>query len=88
VDGSFSTCIRLGDRWLDQWLNVDRSWIVGLNAGYDRRTIASGNADTNVPRSLLNNRILFHQITVNVDVAYISSRIKSSMYYALIASSH
>ena len=42
VDGGFSTSTRLGYRWL----NGDRSWMYGLNAGYDTRTIKSGNADT------------------------------------------
>ena len=41
VDGGFSTSTRLGYRWL----NGDRSWMYGLNSGYDTRTIESGDAD-------------------------------------------
>ena len=35
VDGGISTSTRLGYRWL----NEDRSWMYGLNAGYDSRTV-------------------------------------------------
>ena len=44
VGGGFSTSTRLGYRWL----NGDRSWMYGLNAGYDSRSLKSGNADTGV----------------------------------------
>ena len=37
LDEGFSTSTRLGDRWL----NGDRNWIVGLNAGYESRIIGS-----------------------------------------------
>ena len=39
-----STSTRLGYRWL----NGDRSWMYGLNAGYDTRSLKSGDADTGV----------------------------------------
>ena len=42
VDGGFSTSTRLGYRWL----NGDRSWMFGLNGGYDSRSLKSGDADT------------------------------------------
>ena len=41
---TFSTSSRLGYRWL----NGDRSWMYGLNAGYDSRPMATGDADTGV----------------------------------------
>ena len=41
---TISTSSRLGYRWL----NGDRSWMVGLNAGYDTRPMATGPADTGV----------------------------------------
>ena len=45
VDGTtISTSSRLGYRWL----NADRSWMVGINAGYDTRPMATGPADTGV----------------------------------------
>ncbi|KGG25825.1 MULTISPECIES: carbamoyl-phosphate synthase [unclassified Prochlorococcus] len=39
-----STSTRLGYRWL----NGDRSWMFGVNAGYDSRPMNTGNADTGV----------------------------------------
>tara|TARA_Y100000739_G_scaffold69558_1_gene58439 strand:+ start:78 stop:1154 length:1077 start_codon:yes stop_codon:yes gene_type:complete len=44
VAGGYSTSTRLGYRWL----NSDRSWMYGLNAGYDSRSLKSGDADTGV----------------------------------------
>ena len=38
---TISTSTRLGYRWL----NSDRSWMYGLNAGYDSRPMNTGNAD-------------------------------------------
>ena len=64
VDGGLTTSTRLGYRWL----NGDRSWMVGLNAGYDSRTIKSGNADTNI--SVFDKQtIFFNQIAVNAEAA-------------------
>ena len=62
VDGGFSTSTRLGYRWL----NGDRSWMVGLNAGYDTRTIKSGDADTNIP-VFDKQTIFFNQVAVNAE---------------------
>jgi len=41
---TISTSTRLGYRWL----NGDRSWMFGVNAGYKSRAMISGNADTGV----------------------------------------
>jgi hypothetical protein len=41
---TFSTSTRLGYRWL----NSNRSWMFGVNAGYDSRPMATGPADTGV----------------------------------------
>ena len=41
---TISTSTRLGYRWL----NGDRSWMYGINAGYDSRPMNTGNADTGV----------------------------------------
>ena len=62
VDGGFSTSTRLGYRWL----NGDRSWLYGLNAGYDSRTIKSGNADTNIP-VFDKQTIFFNQVAINAE---------------------
>ena len=52
---TISTSSRLGYRWL----NSDRSWMYGLNAGYDSRPLTSGDADTRV--SVSNKRTAFFQ---------------------------
>ena len=46
VDGTtISSSTRLGYRWL----NNDRSWMYGINAGYDTRPMATGPTDTGIP---------------------------------------
>ena len=63
VAGGFSTSTRLGYRWL----NGDRSWMYGLNAGYDSRSLKSGNTDTGV--SVTNKKTVgFEQIALNAEV--------------------
>ena len=52
---TISTSSRLGYRWL----NSDRSWMYGLNAGYDSRPLTSGDADTGV--NVSNKRTAFFQ---------------------------
>ena len=59
---TISTSSRLGYRWL----NGDRSWMYGLNAGYDTRTIRSGNADTGIPVPD-KQTVFFNQIAVNAE---------------------
>ena len=62
VAGGFSTSTRLGYRWL----NGDRSWMYGLNAGYDSRSLKSGNTDTGV--SVTNKKTVgFQQIALNAE---------------------
>ena len=59
---TISTSSRLGYRWL----NGDRSWMYGLNAGYDSRPLTSGDADTGV--SVSNKRTaFFQQIALNAE---------------------
>jgi hypothetical protein len=52
---TISTSTRLGYRWL----NANRSWMYGVNAGYDSRPMATGQADTSVTVS--NPRTPFFQ---------------------------
>jgi len=52
---TISTSSRLGYRWL----NGDRSWMYGLNGGYNSRPLTSGDADTGV--SVSNKRTAFFQ---------------------------
>ena len=52
---TISTSSRLGYRWL----NSDRSWRFGVNAGYDSRPMATGSADTGV--NVRNSSTVFYQ---------------------------
>lgn len=62
VGGGYSTSTRLGYRWL----NSDRSWMFGLNAGYDSRSLKSGDADTGV--NVKNKKTVgFQQIALNAE---------------------
>lgn len=62
VAGGFSTSTRLGYRWL----NSDRSWLFGLNGGYDSRSLKSGDADTGV--NVTNKKTVgFQQIALNAE---------------------
>jgi len=59
---TISTSSRLGYRWL----NGDRSWMYGLNAGYDSRSLKSGDADTGV--NVTNKKTVgFQQIALNAE---------------------
>ncbi len=59
---TISTSSRLGYRWL----NGDRSWMVGLNAGYDSRPMATGDADTGVSVTDKSS-VFFQQVAVNAE---------------------
>ena len=60
--GTVSTSTRVGYRWL----NSDRSWMFGLNGGYDSRSLKSGNADTGV--NVKNKKTVgFQQIALNAE---------------------
>jgi len=52
---TISTSSRLGYRFL----NSDRSWMFGVNAGYDSRPMATGGDDTNV--AISNSSTVFYQ---------------------------
>jgi hypothetical protein len=52
---TFSTSTRLGHRWL----NSNRSWMFGVNAGYDSRPMNTGPADTGV--NVTNSQSVFFQ---------------------------
>ena len=59
---TISTSSRLGYRWL----NSDRSWMYGVNGGYDSRPLTSGDADTGV--NVSNKRTaFFQQVAVNAE---------------------
>ena len=59
---TFSTSTRLGHRWL----NRNRSWMYGVNAGYDSRPMATGPADTGV--NVTNSQtVFFQQVAAGVE---------------------
>ena len=58
--GTLSTSTRVGYRWL----NSDRSWMFGLNGGYDSRSVKSGDADVKVTDK---KTIGFQQIALNAE---------------------
>ena len=59
---TISTSTRLGYRWL----NGDRSWMYGVNAGYDSRPMNTGDADTGV--SVWNkDDVFFQQIAAGLE---------------------
>ena len=62
VGGGFSTSTRLGYRWL----NSNRSWMFGLNGGYDSRSLKSGETDSGI--SVTNKKTVgFQQVALNAE---------------------
>ena len=59
---TISTSSRLGYRWL----NGDRSWMYGINAGYDTRPMSTGPADTGIP-VYASRTAFFQQAAVNAE---------------------
>ena len=60
---TISTSSRLGYRWL----NGDRSWMYGLNGGYDSRPMNTGGTDTGVNVSGTEKSAFFQQVAVNAE---------------------
>ena len=58
-----STSTRIGYRWL----NADRSWMFGLNGGYDSRPMNTGGADTGINVSGTEKSAFFQQVAVNAE---------------------
>ena len=59
---TISTSSRLGYRWL----NEDRSWMFGINGGYDTRPMATGNTDTGVTVTD-RNTVFFQQVAAGIE---------------------
>ncbi|WP_255439523.1 inverse autotransporter beta domain-containing protein [Synechococcus sp. LTW-R] len=59
---TISTSSRLGYRWL----NGDRSWMYGVNAGYDTRPMSTGPADTGIT-VYASRTAFFQQAAVNAE---------------------
>jgi hypothetical protein len=71
---TISTSSRLGYRWL----NSDRSWVYGLNAGYDSRPMNTGGTDTGIDVSGTEKSVFFQQVAVNAEA--VSNRWRLSAY--------
>jgi len=59
---TISTSSRLGYRWL----NGNRSWMYGINAGYDTRPMSTGPSDTGIP-VYASRTAFFQQAAVNAE---------------------
>ena len=59
---TISTSTRLGYRWL----NSDRSWMYGLNGGYDSRPMNTGDVDTGVSVTDKSS-VFFQQLAFNAE---------------------
>ena len=73
---TFSTSTRLGYRWL----NKDRSWMYGINAGWDSRPMATGGTDNGVPVTD-SQTIFFQQVALNLEAKSVKF---SASAYALV----
>ena len=60
---TFSTSTRLGYRWL----NGNRSWMFGVNAGYDSRPMATGGTDTGVDVTGSERTVFFQQVAAGLE---------------------
>ena len=58
-----STSTRVGYRWL----NGDRSWMCGINGGYDSRPMNTGGTDTDINVSGTEESTFFQQVAVNAE---------------------
>ena len=59
---TLSSSTRLGYRWLSD----NRSWMYGINAGYDTRQLATGDTTNSLP-IYASKSVLFHQATLNLE---------------------
>jgi hypothetical protein len=60
---TFSTSTRLGYRWL----NGKRSWMFGVNAGYDSRPMATGGTDTGVDVTGSEKTVFYQQVAAGFE---------------------
>jgi hypothetical protein len=70
---TFSTSTRLGYRWL----NKNRSWMYGINAGWDSRPMATGGTDNGEPVTD-SQTIFFQQVALNLEAK--SNKFSASAY--------
>ena len=74
ASGTVSTSTRLGYRWL----NGNRSWMYGLNAGYDSRPMNTGSTDTGIPLFGTEREVFFQQAAFNAEA--VSNRWRLNAY--------
>jgi hypothetical protein len=60
---TFSTSTRLGYRWL----TGNRSWMFGVNAGYDSRPMATGGTDTGVDVTGSEKTVFYQQLAAGLE---------------------
>ena len=70
---TFSTSTRLGYRWL----NKNRSWMYGINAGWDSRPMATGGTDNGEPVTD-SQTVFFQQVALNLEAK--SNKLSASAY--------
>ena len=70
---TISTSTRLGYRWL----NGDRSWMFGVNAGYDSRPMNTGGTDNGIPVTD-SQAPFFQQVALNLEAK--SDKFSASAY--------
>jgi len=70
---TISTSTRLGYRWL----NKNRSWMFGLNAGYDSRPMNTGGTDNGIPITD-SQAPFFQQVALNLEAK--SDKFSASVY--------
>ena len=73
---TISTSTRVGYRWL----NSNRSWMYGINAGYDSRPMATGGTTNGVPVTD-SQTVFFQQVALNLEA---KSNSFSASAYALV----
>ena len=71
---TISTSSRLGYRWL----NSDRSWMYGINGGYDSRPMNTGGTETGIPTFGTEQSAFFQQVAFNAEA--VSNRWRLSAY--------
>ncbi len=72
--GTVSTSTRLGYRWL----NSNRSWMFGLNGGYDSRPMNTGSTDTGITLFGTEREVFFQQVAFNAEA--VSNRWRLNAY--------
>jgi hypothetical protein len=51
----------------NRWLNGDRSWMFGINSGYDSRPMNTGGTDTGINVIGTEKSAFFQQVAVNAE---------------------